>query len=761
MKKLVSLVMVLALVLGLAAVVSATDLSYDAENNFWGIDDGFGSVMAIDNPDGTYTLTLTEAATDVGIIVAYGIATNGYAMTIAGDTEFTVNYDMMQNGLTPVGGSVSVTLSGMSGGTVYLTAPAGTYTVTFKAPTKGVMGAPDEIEAIEGVDGYFGGYADSEISTITDNYDGSYTFVVAPPADDTYNGQYFYTINTSYCDYYMTLSDVVVTIPDGQAVEGAEVDWSVMLNTSMGYIDLMASEPEETSATVGFKFDYDNYPAMPGTLTVFAAQFKDTNNDGWPEMVGPATISFKLTTKEPEQFSELAPYYKEILEMPDVFKTITIEPSEGDNLYKLDYIYYEIANAQAIGGVITIEDADAVIKYNGNIYTADDDDDDDDKVLTVQLKYDDTAFVVGIANVGEAAKRFDVSIDLIEGFVMKPVDLVIGKNNVVLDQYYGDEMYYGAFYCFTWTAPEAGTISISDIIAAIPEEYADAYPEDLVVKAVITMYKNFDLEQGGELIDGDSAQVAEGDTILVHVAVERDEDDYTYYAADVSFNASFMSDAEANPTVITNAGDLSSIDVDAGGKTYLAINGMLNGQILTIVGDDNTVVYYGDNQVQGDNGVFTIELTGTPTNKVVVINNGDKDASYVAGIAFPEGTEGNPIVVNPVAGEVKAEAAAGSTTYYVINGSYNGNYLVVEGTGLTVTVNGTEVKASNGKYVVELTGTPVNSIVITNAGTAAATYSIVTSDNPPTGDAGILMPVAAALVSVMGAAMLVIKKKEN
>ena len=216
-----------------------------------------------------------------------------------------------------------------------------------------------------------------------------------------------------------------------------------------------------------------------------------------------------------------------------------------------------------------------------------------------------------------------------------------------------------------------------------------------------------------------------------------------------------------NPIVINNASELGGVDVAGKGETYIAVSSQLNGQILTIVGNSNTTVNVNGTAVTAVDGVFTVELTGVPTNKIVVGNKGEKDASYVASISYPAGSESNPTVVNPAAGAVKAEAAAGSTTYYVINGSYNGNYVVITGEGLTVTVNGTAVKASNGKYVVELTGTPVNSIVIANSGTAAVAYSIVTSDNPPTGDAGILMPAVAALVSVMGAAMLVMKKKEN
>ena len=147
---------------------------------------------------------------------------------------------------------------------------------------------------------------------------------------------------------------------------------------------------------------------------------------------------------------------------------------------------------------------------------------------------------------------------------------------------------------------------------------------------------------------------------------------------------------------------------------------------------------------------------------IVVENTGSADASYVAVIEYPAGSEGNPVVLNAMSGSVKTSAEAGSTTYYVVNGSYNGNYILIEGAGLTVTVNGSAVEAVNGKYFVVLDGTPVNSIVVANAGTAAAEYTIcIASTNPDTGDAGILVAMAAAIITLTGAVVLVANKKED
>ena len=146
---------------------------------------------------------------------------------------------------------------------------------------------------------------------------------------------------------------------------------------------------------------------------------------------------------------------------------------------------------------------------------------------------------------------------------------------------------------------------------------------------------------------------------------------------------------------------------------------------------------------------------------IVVENTGDKDASYIAEIAYPAGSESNPIVLNSMVAANKATAEAGSSTYYLVNGSFNGNYIVVSGSGLTVTVNGVAIEAVGGKYYVKLDGTPVNSIVVANAGSAAADYTIsIATDNPATGDAGVMVAVAAAIITLTGTAVLVSKKED-
>ena len=183
---------------------------------------------------------------------------------------------------------------------------------------------------------------------------------------------------------------------------------------------------------------------------------------------------------------------------------------------------------------------------------------------------------------------------------------------------------------------------------------------------------------------------------------------------------SFVPGAVNNP-IIPDA--LTSIEVAAGDKVYYGIHGRLSGQILTIVADEDedvTVIVEGK-EVEPVDGVYTAELTGAPTTSVVVINNGEKDADLIVEINYAVGTESNPIIVT-MAGDLTSVAAdAEGETYYQISSDLNCMFLtVVETEGLTVTLNDEELVADEeGIITAELTGTPVNKLVVSNDTDAA------------------------------------------
>lgn len=99
---------------------------------------------------------------------------------------------------------------------------------------------------------------------------------------------------------------------------------------------------------------------------------------------------------------------------------------------------------------------------------------------------------------------------------------------------------------------------------------------------------------------------------------------------------------ENNPYVVTMAEELTSAKVEAGAAVYYAVSSNLNGMTLTVTGDANTTVTVnGVELVADENGVFTVSLTGSPVNQVIIANSGDEAAEYAVELAYPN-TDGNP-----------------------------------------------------------------------------------------------------------------------
>ena len=437
-------------------------------------------------------------------------------------------------------------------------------------------------------------------------------------------------------------------------------------------------------------------------------------------------------------------------------------------------IFYKLNDVES--AILTINSANAVIEaFDG--CGIEEIEDNDPGVLTVKVYTwtEDGSCVIGISSLDPSDAAFTVNVSEPEGFDENPV-VLNGLDSITAEIAGGlnDSFYY------IWNATSAGKVTLSitgaewygDALYMAATEWQDNYDEagDWIssdpiawddVNPQLTIYVN-----GTEVVAGTEVvfDVKADDVVVIKVRSLPIYDFESYgYSAYIDVAGAFDAlGSMNNPIVVNDPSELGGISVPAGEKVYIAISSMLNGQVLTIVGDANTAVYNRTTSVEAANNLFVVELNGVPSNMIVVENKGETDASYIAEIAYPAGSESNPIVLDAMAGVVNASADAGSSTYYLVNGSYNGNYILVSGSGLTVTVNGKAVEAVDGKYYVQLDGAPVNAIVITNAGTVAAEYAIsITSGNPDTGDTGILVAAAAAIITLTGAVAMVAKKKEN
>ena len=358
---------------------------------------------------------------------------------------------------------------------------------------------------------------------------------------------------------------------------------------------------------------------------------------------------------------------------------------------------------------------------------------------------------VQVINSGEEMSFFECDVSA-KGTGNYPYDAVLGEN-VQNEKAFS---YSGKVYAFT--APVDGTITL------IMDPDADWYYEimNLTGKVYCGPFCSAD-----DVVKSSYAlHVEAGDEIMFYIQ-NGAEDNFLMEAGALAYELWFKGDKEGtlgNAINVNVPADLNGIDAAAGADVYYVISSQLNGQILTIVGDANTVVTLNGTALQSNNGVFVAELTGAPTNSLVVTNNGNTDASYVASIAWAEGTESNPIGITST-GDYTASVTAGGEVAYAINAKLSGAKLTVKDASYVI-VNGTKHEAKDGVVSVDLKASGATiSVIVGNSGNAdvSAKMSIVApvNDNPKTGDAGILMPVVAALVSVMGTAALVIKKKEN
>ncbi|MBO5322697.1 MAG: hypothetical protein J6A88_01160 [Oscillospiraceae bacterium] len=389
--------------------------------------------------------------------------------------------------------------------------------------------------------------------------------------------------------------------------------------------------------------------------------------------------------------------------------------------------------------------------------------------------YDEETFeVIGYEDVKPQVTVFVNGVEVISGtevvFDVKAGDKVIIKVQS-LPIYEYEDYGYGAYIDVEAVIDPLGSMN-NPIIVNDPSELGgiDVPAGEKVYIAISSMLNGQVLTIAGDantVVYNRTTPVAANNGMFVveltgvpsnMIVVENKGDKDASYIAGIAFPAG----SENNPIIVNDPSELGGIDVPAGEKVYIAVSSMLNGQVLTVVGDANTAVSTRAGAVAGDNGIFAVELNGVPANMIVVENKGNQDASYIAVIEYPVGSETNPVVLNAMSGAINASAEAGSTTYYIVNGSYNGKYIVVKGSGLSVTVNGKELKAVNGEYFVKLDGTPVNAIVVANSGSGASAYSIsIIESNPDTGDSGILVAMAAAIIALTGAVVLVANKKED
>ena len=128
---------------------------------------------------------------------------------------------------------------------------------------------------------------------------------------------------------------------------------------------------------------------------------------------------------------------------------------------------------------------------------------------------------------------------------------------------------------------------------------------------------------------------------------------------------------EADPFIM--AGTEFEATVPAEGLVYYQMY-KVDGMVLTIE-DENAYVKYGDKEYKAENGVVNVPLTTPDTYtpaSFAIGNLAKEEKTFKVSLAFPQGTQGNPIVLE--LGDFNASVAAGNDqgVYYTYTATETG-----------------------------------------------------------------------------------------
>ncbi len=666
MKKLVSLITVLALVLCMATVAYAED-----------VDSSWTSPISVEALPETVTV---PAGGEIYYLLDANVW-SGYNLVID-DMEAYIVDSMWGPTWPDMSGSVIVNLTQnqMAGIVVGIgnsnTESEKTFTLVLEEPPVGSHLNPEAIELDK-------------------------TYTLTPSAEQGYTYYYEWTAGEDGGTFTVDISNVEAS---------AEV---ALMATNYAYND------GADSVSLGI------YPGETVTIAIYSADdeevYVDYGSWGYYETVvnGPASISIAASFVPAEKGTAYNPI---IIEDMDKAYDFTAELSaDGPVYYQLTDISYAI---------LTIADPDAVItfyynEYWSEEYNAEMDDDEDVNVLTYNFSPYEDSSIFGISSTGDDTS-YTVNVSEPIGFD-ENAEKFEDISDVELDITY--ETNYEYYYQWVANADGKLTLSVEDAewSESVYEGFIAIYDDDYnIVGYYPVVYQLGVSVNGAEPIVGEevSVDVKAGDVVVVVAQLLSFEDSYGYecgpYDAYLTVAAEFDPAGSAtNPIRVNDASELAGIEVAAGETVYYAISSYLNGQILTIYGD--AAVTLNGTDLTAEGGVCSAELNGAPVNMLVVTNNGDEAAFYESNINWPLGSESNPIVINDAAELGGIELAAGETVYYAISSRLNGQILTIYGDAV-VALNGEELTAVNGAYVAELTGAPVNMLVVTNEGEEDASY---------------------------------------
>lgn len=341
------------------------------------------------------------------------------------------------------------------------------------------------------------------------------------------------------------------------------------------------------------------------------------------------------TPKAPAAGSAESPYVEVLAGLPDSVSSVAISSDST--------VYHNVFGVEE--GVLTIQDSEAYVIYNGATYEP-----DENGLILVPVAAaaaeetpdeetgEDTETVVEILPVSfqlgsksAEAKSFLLQFNAPLGTLENPqaVEAEDGVLTLNAKLEAGDE----DGYYFSHTAVNSGTLTLQ----------LDSVTEDVICDVIVTIgentYKLSEAEEGLLTVN-----MAQGDEVLIQVVALPGEDG-TIPAAEVTVTGQ-IEDApgtKGNPIVIFGEFPIVTDVLEPGTEVYYSVYGA-NGMILNLA-DPDAYVTVGEETWNPVDGVITGEVvTSNPREPALIAvgNNGETAESYTVDFTYKVGTMQNP-----------------------------------------------------------------------------------------------------------------------
>lgn len=267
-----------------------------------------------------------------------------------------------------------------------------------------------------------------------------------------------------------------------------------------------------------------------------------------------------------------------------------------------------------------------------------------------------------------------------------PIGNMENPDTLVMDYNYANVAAGSQGYYYTWTADEAGILTIT-----MPEDMEWTYTINNLTTGI---YGDIHMSDDAEVANPATIEVAAGDQLQIIVNSYNPDDMWGNPAAELALYVSFntLPGTQNNPIMFQDLNTETSaiedqLSVPAGATLYYT--GRVGGLTMTVSAENISIAYNG-NVYTPVNGVITINVVNAgffaPAPVFAVTNTGSENAVYDVVFNYPEGSFENPAVL--AMGENSANITGAGQGYYF-------TWTAAEDGKLTI-----EMTSSNWTYVI-------------------------------------------------------------